>query len=359
VRCGVLRNLMVQGREAHRQARAAIHQESARQKLRSAKRKSLSSEHLVQETSAATGVIQLQPAVEGLSLSRWVETNKQYVLTKVQTSGAVLFRDFDLLSIPDFEQLLTSLSGELVEYSYRSTPRNQVSGKIYTSTHYPAHQTIPLHNEMSYSRQWPMTIGFFCLEAAPEGGETPLADSRRVFAQIDPAITEEFIHKKVMYVRNYGDALDLPWREVFQTDSREQVENYCLQAGMTFQWHGDNQLRTSQVCQAVTQHPVTGEMVWFNQAHMFHVSSLAEDVRSSLQSRAGGNEPRNAFFGDGSEIDEAALNHIRAVYDEEKVTFSWQRGDILVLDNILKAHGRNPYHGPRQIVVGMGRLIEN
>jgi alpha-ketoglutarate-dependent taurine dioxygenase len=327
--------------------------------LKTARRKalSLSGEDSVRETLIADGLIQFRPAVEGLSLSQWVETNKQSVLDRLQTTGAVLFRNFDLLSIPHFEQLLTNLSGELVDYSYRSTPRNQVSGKIYTSTHYPAHQTIVLHNEMSYTRQWPMVIGFFCVQPASEGGETPIVDSRRVFAQIDTAIKEEFIRKQVMYVRNYTDALDLSWREVFQTNSRTEVENYCLKAGMEVQWNGDK-LRTSQVCQAVTQHPVTGEMVWFNQAHLFHVSSLGQEMRDSLQSAAEGNEPRNAFFGDGSEIDGAALDHIRAVYDNEKVTFPWQRGDILILDNILKAHGRNPYRGPRQIVVGMARLIE-
>ena len=329
-------------------------------KFKTARRKplSLAAEDFVRETAIAEGLIQFRPDIEGLSLSQWTESNKQSVLDKLQTAGAVLFRGFDLLSISDFEQLLTNLSGQLVDYSYRSTPRDQVSGKIYTSTHYPAHQTIALHNEMSYSRQWPMIIGFFCVQPAPEGGETPIADSRRVFEQIDPAIREEFIRKQVMYVRNYDDALDLSWREVFQTDSRAEVEKYCLKAGINIEWNGDRQLRTSQVCQAVTEHPVTGEMVWFNQAHLFHVSSLEQDVRNSLQS-TGGNEPRNAFFGDGSDIDEAALDHIRAVYDKEKVTFPWHRGDVLILDNILKAHGRKPYRGPRQIVVGMGQLIEN
>jgi alpha-ketoglutarate-dependent taurine dioxygenase len=359
VRANDLPTLVEQGRNEHLRLRKAA---PPVRTLNSARRKavSVSAAGFMREDVVAPGVIQLQPAVEGVSLCHWVATHKQSVLGKLQMTGAILFRGFDLLSIEAFEQLLTSLSGELVDYSYRSTPRNQVSGKIYTSTHYPAHQTIALHNEMSYSRQWPMIIGFFCLQPAGEGGETPLADSRRVFAQIDPEIRKEFISKQVMYVRNYDDdALDLSWREVFQTNSRAEVENYCLKAGMKVEWNGDKQLRTSQVCQAVIEHPLTGEMVWFNQAHLFHVSSLEQDVRILLQSTSGGNEPRNAFFGDGSEIGEAVLNHIRSVYEKEMVTFPWQRGDVLILDNILKAHGRKPYRGPRQIVVGMGRLAES
>src|SRR5215217_4210033 len=139
--------------------------------LKNARRKPIALSQLVAETPIAQNVIELRPA------------------------------------IGDFEELLTRISGELVDYSYRSTPRTRVSGKIYTSTSYPAHQTIPLHNEMSYSRQWPMIIGFLCVEPSPEGGETPLADSREVFAQIDPAVREEFSRKQVMYVRNYDDDL--------------------------------------------------------------------------------------------------------------------------------------------------------
>jgi len=329
--------------------------------LKDARRKpiNLSSAQLVGETLIARNAVQFRPFAEAVSPLEWISSNREAVIDKLQTVGAVLLRDFRSLSIADFEQILTSLSGELVDYSYRSTPRTQVSGKIYTSTAYPAHQTIPLHNEMSYSRQWPMTIGFLCVEPSPEGGETPIADSRKVFEKVDPGAAEEFTRKQVMYVRNYDDALDLSWREVFQTSNRSEVEKFCLRVGINFEWKGENHLRTSQVCQAVASHPVTREMVWFNQAHLFHISNLDNDVRSSLQSVAGGDKPRNAFFGDGTAIDESALAHIRAIYDSEAVTFPWQKGDVLILDNMLTAHGRKPYLGRRQIVVGMGSLIEN
>src|SRR4051794_18131334 len=110
--------------------------------LKNARRKpiGLSSAQLVAETPIARNVVQFRPAVDGLSLPEWIQANRQAVLDKLQSTGAVWFRNFSLLTIPDFERVLTHLSGELLDYSYRSTPRTQVSGKIYTSTAYPAHQ---------------------------------------------------------------------------------------------------------------------------------------------------------------------------------------------------------------------------
>jgi alpha-ketoglutarate-dependent taurine dioxygenase len=323
---------------------------------------SLSKETLIRARpleSGASSAVQFEPAIEALNLIEWAQSNRESVLATLRSSGAILFRGFGLGTAEQLEQFMASLSDELLDYSYRSTPRTLVRGKIYTSTEYPAHQTIPLHNEMSYSRQWPMMIGFLCIEPSADGGETPLADSRNVFNRIDPEIREEFARKQVMYVRNYGDDVDLPWQEVFQTQNRADVEQYCREAGMTFDWKGGNTLRTSQVCQSVAKHPFTGEMVWFNQAHLFHDSSLRPEILESLRSSLGGTQPRNAFFGDGSAIDDSKLELIRKAYESESVLFPWRRGDILLLDNMLYSHGRKPFSGPRTIVVGMAQSFVN
>jgi len=293
-------------------------------------------------------------AAEGLNLVKWAAANRGFIETYLLRNGAILFRGFDLSAPEEFERLIESVSGPLLDYSYRSTPRTVISGRIYSSTEYPAHQSIPLHNENSYSRSWPMKLWFFSLQVAEQGGQTPIADSRKIYKAIAPEIRECFVRKGLLYVRNYGTGLDLAWQEVFQTSSRAVVEEYCKKAQMEFEWIGDDQLRTRQRCQVIECHPRTGEMVWFNQAHLFHISRLPEEVRNWLLAAFGEiNLPRNVYFADGSAIDAEMLDEILGVCDEHSVVFPWNTGDVLLLDNMLTAHGRKPFVGPRKVVVGM------
>jgi hypothetical protein len=209
---------------------------------------------------------------------------------------------------------------------------------------------------LSYSHNWPLKVWFCCVQPATEGGETPIADSRQIFTLLDPKIRERFMDKKVLYVRNYGDGVGLPWQTVFQTNDSVEVEAYCRRAGVRFEWRGNDRLRTWQVRQAIIKHPRTGDVTWFNQAHVHHLSSLAPEVRESLLAAVDDQEfplDINAFYGDGSAIEVSVLDEIRSAYREASVPVAWQRGDILLLDNILAAHGRAAFSGPRKIVVAM------
>lgn len=279
---------------------------------------------------------------------------KEVIDAQLEKVGGVLLRGFKVTDENDFQEFAKAFGEELLSYDYASTPRSNVEGKVYTSTEYPAHQVIPLHNEQAYTLSWPMRIWFCSLKVAEEGGETPIADSRQIYNLIDPDIRARFEQKKLMYVRNYGNGLDLPWEKAFNTDSKAQVESFCRENQIEFEWLSDEELRTRQICQATMSHPRTGEKVWFNQAHLFHVSNLQPHVRETLISIVGEeNLPRNVYYGDGTAIDEKDLDHVRQVMDDCEIKFLWEEGDIMMLDNMLTAHARGTFKGDRKVVVAM------
>ena len=293
-------------------------------------------------------------AREGRTLSEVLPVVRRIADAYLPLHGGVLFRGVPVASPSDFELFVTAFTSSMLAYEFGSTPRSQVHHQVYTSTEYPPHQHIPLHNEQAYTTEWPMKIWFYCGQAAEEGGYTPIADSREVFARIPAPIRERFIRKQVMYVRNYGNGLDVPWQKVFDTDDRGTVESFCRKNGIQFEWKSDGELKTRQVAQAVAAHPGTRQQVWFNQAHLFHVSNLEPAVREALLGAVSEEDlPRHAYYGDGTPIETEVLDEIRDVYRCCAIQFEWRRGDVLMLDNMLAAHGRTPFKGRRQILVAM------
>jgi alpha-ketoglutarate-dependent taurine dioxygenase len=296
----------------------------------------------------------IEASIGGVNLAAWAEPSRSFIEQQLLEHGAVLFRGFCVRSAPEFEQFIKAVSGEAMKYQERSSPRSEVGGNVYTSTDYPPRQSIFPHNEHSYSRTFPARISFFCLKPAQQGGETPIADCRKILKRIATETVDKFIEKKWMYLRNYGDGYGLPWQTVFQTTDRGVVEEYCRKNLIEFEWKDQNRLRTWQVRPAVIRHPRTGELVWFNHATFFHVTTLDSRIRNALSSLFKEEDlPNNTYYGDHEPIEQSVLDQLRNAYLQETVSFTWQQGDVLMLDNMLTAHSRKPYSGPRKILVAM------
>jgi alpha-ketoglutarate-dependent taurine dioxygenase len=287
----------------------------------------------------------------------FVRDARHELLVELHRDGAVLLRGFTVAGAPAFQDVVRGLAPRLVNYAGGDSPRHAVTDKVYTSTVYPPALPIPLHNEMSYTRDYPALIAFYCEVAPAVDGETPLADCRAVLRALPAAVVERFRAGRLRYVQNLhaGIGLGKSWRDTFETQDAAQVEALLRECGAEFAWRPDGALRVAETVNAVITHAPTGAEVFFSQAHLWHVSSLDPKTRAALLRLLREDELYHACtYGDGTPIAEADLEATRRAFDAASVTFPWQTGDVLLVDNVLVAHGRRPFRGERRILVAMG-----
>ena len=289
------------------------------------------------------------------ALLEWVGDSRDRLDAELRRNGAVLFRGFDVEDAGAFNRVAATIGGKLMKYVGGDSPRHEVSSNVYTSTEFPAHMEIYLHNEMSYSNWYPSRVFFYCHTSPGGGGETPIGDSRRILREIAPEVSNRFADLGIAYLQNLhgGKGVGKSWQETYETADRDVVEEHCRTHNVEFRWT-DTGLFTRTLRDAVIDHPVSGETVWFNQADQFHAMAPGCRVDPNDAQRFSRDDwPCHATYGDGSEIAMDDLMEIRRATAREEVLFPWQKGDVLTLDNIIAAHGRKPYSGERKILVAL------
>ncbi|SHH71956.1 Taurine dioxygenase, alpha-ketoglutarate-dependent [Chryseolinea serpens] len=280
----------------------------------------------------------------------WLQENRQKIYSLLQEQGAVLLRGFPIDSAEAFEKTFRQFFPDILTYKNRTSPRDEVISKIYTSTSHPPDQHINMHTENSYAGSFNNFLGFFCLLPSETGGETPIADERKIIASIDAKARTKFENLGVRYVRNTIPGIGLGWRTIYQTEDRQEVEKFLIENNVQFEWISDDHLRTRWTLPAFRPHHTTGEKVWFNHMYFGHQSLFDPTVIEFLGED---NLPFTTFYGDGSVIEDDTIQQFNDAYEKYKIVFRWQKGDLLLLDNMMYSHGRNPFTGKRTILVAM------
>jgi alpha-ketoglutarate-dependent taurine dioxygenase len=309
----------------------------------------------------------------------WLSDNSTWREEELHRAGALLFRGFSAIrTAEDFAAIALRMAPEILDYAGGTTPRSAVTGKIVTSTDAPRHVVIGLHQEMSYLAPsaafpdpTPDKVMFFCETAPGGGGQTPIADMRAVYRKLPRELVDRFeskgglvLHRKLPTEKKYG--FEVTWSTAFGTSDRGEMEKIAQRNGWRMKWADDGGLEITHGPSPVTlRHRVTGEKVWFNQAYLLHksVAPWTSDWLGSSPSEiaeARALEPliKDRFYyhsthADGSEISLSDLDTIRRVVTSEKVLFDWKRGDVMLIDNKLVAHGREPYQPPRTIFAAL------
>lgn len=292
---------------------------------------------------------------------RWAADSKAIIRELLSEHGAILFRGFSIKNISEFEALAAaSTSGDWVEYLEATSPRDHVKGNTSTSTKYKSDRTIFFHNEKSYSGTWPYYLFFFCDIPSPVGGETPLSDCRGIYRDIPADIREKFERKRLMYVRRFSNNMGIPWRQAFDVANEQELEEYCRKNYIEdLTWNDDGTPVLKYIRDTSLVHPLTGDKCWFNHGTFFNVHSLEPELKEFFLSNFGQEGlPYNTYYGDGEDIEEEVIMILRALYERHSTSFLWEKGDVVLIDNMLAAHGRRPFEGERNILVTMTEHVD-
>jgi alpha-ketoglutarate-dependent taurine dioxygenase len=300
-------------------------------------------------------VIQAPHAERLESAVEWLTSHRTAIRQELLRSGSLMIRGLPVTDSAGFARARDVLMPERAGYKEKATPRTDFGDGVFSSTDLPAVQPIRLHNENSYTLEFPGTLLFGCITAPAEGGATTVGDMREALRLMPPALRDRFTATGWLLVRNFSELAGLPWFKSFATDDPAVAEAYCRENTIGYEWRDNEAMRTRQRRSAIITHPVTGEKSWFNHFAFWNRMTLDADVLDVLLETYGDEGlPFDTHLGDGTALTRSEVEAINQVYDHVTLRETWQQGDLLMVDNILSAHGREAFRGDRKILVAMG-----
>ncbi|MFE2611225.1 TauD/TfdA family dioxygenase [Streptomyces mirabilis] len=313
-------------------------------------------------TSTASMVdVELQPGRPPLlraevtgGAAGWAAAHRDALRAAVAEHGCVLVRGLGLRDAAETGAVFSKLATGLMTEKEVFAPRRTYSDGVYSSTKWPPNQPMCMHHELSYTLEFPGLMMFACLSAPTDGGATAVADAPTVLDALPAELTDRFEREGWLLTRSYNDEIGASVAEAFGTEDRAAVESYCRANEIAFEWQPDGGLRTRQRRSAVVRHPVTGRRCWFNQIAFLNEWTMAPEVREYLMDVYGADGlPFNTRFGNGDPIGEDVVELLNSVYEAHTAREPWQAGDLMLVDNIRTAHSREPFEGPREVLVAL------
>ncbi|MFB6537326.1 TauD/TfdA family dioxygenase [Streptomyces noursei] len=288
----------------------------------------------------------------------WAARHKDALRATVAAHGAVLVRGLGLHDAAAAGATFTALSADLMAETESFAPRHSYGAGVYSSSKWPQNQPMCMHHELSYALRFPRLMLFACLTAPTDGGATAVADATSVLNALPRKVVKRFERQGWLLTRSYNDEIGASVAEAFGTDDREAVERYCRANAIAFDWQPDGTLHTRQRRSAVVRHPVSGRRCWFNQIAFLNEWTIAPEIREYLVDTYGADGlPFNTRYGNGDPLDPDVVELVNTVYQTHTAREPWQDGDLMVVDNIRTAHSREPFDGPRDVLVALADPI--
>ncbi|PRQ51098.1 putative TauD/TfdA-like domain-containing protein [Rosa chinensis] len=286
------------------------------------------------------------------ALTQTIGAQRPYLEAQLRQAGAVLLRDFPFNSASDFNDVVEAFGFEELPYVGGAAPRTNVVGRVFTANESPPDQKIPFHHEMAQVPEFPSKLFFFCEVEPGSGGETPIVLSHIVYERMKekyPEFVEKLEEHGLLYTRVLGEGDDPSspigrgWKSTFLTKDKNIAEQRAAKLGMKLEWLEDGVKSIMGPIPAVKYDSTRQRKIWFNS--MVAAYTGWEDAR---------NDPVKAVtFGNGNPLPADVIYDCLKILEEESVAIPWQKGDVLLLDNLAVLHSRKSFTPPRRVLASL------
>ncbi|XP_042491670.1 clavaminate synthase-like protein At3g21360 [Macadamia integrifolia] len=279
-------------------------------------------------------------------LVEMVKEKSEWLSELLQTHSAVLFRGFGISTKEEFGRVVEAFGWEEMEYM-GAISRLKVADRVHTANEAPLDQPINFHHEMALIKKFTSKLFFFCYQPSPEGGETAIVPSYTIVEKMEEKVPE-FMAK--LSELGFTFRLHLPrdfdpttivsrtWKWFLNTDDEVEAEKRAMEMlpcnSIIFNKDGSAEIVYGPMS------PIKefgGRKVWF-----FSILGCSSKEKE-----------RCISFGDGTPFPAEAFHAYEQVVNENCVDLKWQKGDILLVDNLSVQHARRPGKPPRSIFLSI------
>ncbi len=250
------------------------------------------------------------------------------VIEQFNTSSLLLFRGFEV-DTENFKKFTELFSTNFVSYVGGAYSREMINGDktLLSVTGGKLAFPVPLHGEMYYRKHRPDILWFYCASPALKDGETTVCDGIQIYKQLSTSTQELFHEKKIKYIRTYPTDI---WQKIYQTDDLSHVETVCKDNDMQLEANSE-QITTHYIAPAI-QPSRCGK-------HQVFINNILPVVTQEIN----GNTSSLVRFEDDAKIPESVINEIKTITEQLIHLVSWQKSDILMIDNTRLMHGRRSF----------------
>ena len=257
--------------------------------------------------------------VENISL---LELNKEEIINLFKSYGVLLFRGFET-DVDTFAEFSNSLSTDFLDYTGGAFNRKKINEEPTILTVTDFKHEVKLHGEMYYTKKPPLMIWFFCANPPLQDGETILCDGEQFFHELSSSMKDLLNRKKLKFS---GTLNKEDWQKKYKTNDFYLVKEICKSNGMEVEINEDESIKRQFVTSAIHKSRTGQDYVFIN-------SLLA----------AKNLNPKHVCFDDDSEITDEIMSELNEIAERITIEISWQKGDIMMIDNTRIMHGRRAF----------------